>query len=200
MLELLNQIDTILFLWLNSGLANPLFDFVMPLVTSDDLLRILYAVAMALVLWKGDARLRWLVLFSGLTLALSDQLAANFIKHAVERVRPCHEIESVHLLVGCGGGYAMPSAHAANAFGQAFLWSLAVRPLTWQLYAFAALVAISRVFVGVHYPFDVLVGAAVGAVAGWLLYRLFLVFERRVISRRKDNDAVPDRSRPARYH
>ncbi len=199
MLELLNQVDTTLFVWLNSGLANPLSDIVMPVITSDNALRIMYAIAMVLVLWKGDTRLRWLVLFSGLTLALSDQLAANFLKQSIERPRPCHVLEEVHLLVGCGSGYAMPSAHAANAFGQAFLWSLAVRPVTWQLYAFAALVAISRVFVGVHYPFDILVGAAVGALSGWILYRLFTIFEQRLI-KQKDNHAVPDRSGPAGHH
>lgn len=198
MLELLDQIDKTVFVWLNSGLANPLFDLVMPVVTSDDLLRLLYGLAMVLVLWKGDARLRWLVLFSGLTLALSDQLAANYLKHAIERPRPCHVLENVNLLVGCGGGYALPSAHAANSFGQAFLWSLAVRQVTWQLYAFAALVAISRVFVGVHYLFDILAGAAVGALAGWILYRLFLVFEQRVIKRRKERHAIPNRSSPGR--
>jgi undecaprenyl-diphosphatase len=198
MLELLDQIDKTVFVWLNSGLANPLFDLVMPVVTSDDLLRLLYGLAMVAVLWKGDARLRWLILFSGLTLALSDQLAANYLKHAIERPRPCHVLENVNLLVGCGGGYALPSAHAANSFGQAFLWSLAVRQVTWQLYAFAALVAISRVFVGVHYLFDILAGAAVGALAGWILYRLFLVFEQRVIRRRKERYAIPNRSSPGR--
>lgn len=200
MLELLNQVDTALFFWLNTGLANPVFDFIMPVVTSDDVLRVLYALAMALVLWKGDKRLRWLVLFSGLTLALSDQLAANFLKHTIERPRPCHVLENVHLLVGCGGGYAMPSAHAANSFGQAFLWSLAVRPVTWHLYAFASLVAISRVFVGVHYPFDVVVGAAVGGLCGWIIYRLFLVFERHFIVKRKGDYAISDRTDPGRPH
>jgi undecaprenyl-diphosphatase len=106
------------------------------------------------------------VLFSGIALALTDQLSSNFLKHAIERIRPCHVLDGVNLLVGCGGGYAMPSSHAANAFGQAALFGFFYRRVRWPLTAVAFLVAISRVLVGVHYPFDVLAGAALGGIIG----------------------------------
>lgn len=176
MLEWLTQLDKAAFLFFNVTLANPVTDFIMPIVTSDNLLRILYGVSLLLCLWRGDARLRWLVLFSGVTLALTDQTAANFLKHAIERPRPCHEgqfLEPIRLLVHCGGGYSMPSAHAANAFGQALMFGLAYRNVRWYLIGFAAIVSISRVFVGVHYPGDVLVGTVVGGLAGTIVYLLF---------------------------
>jgi undecaprenyl-diphosphatase len=75
----------------------------------------------------------------------------------------------------------MPSSHAANAFGQAVLFSVTYRRWAWPLLVFAALVALSRVFVGVHYPFDILVGSIIGAVVGYIgawLARKFL--ERRL--------------------
>ncbi|MDX9858539.1 MAG: phosphatase PAP2 family protein [candidate division Zixibacteria bacterium] len=178
MLEWLIEIDRAVFFFLNVTIANPVTDAVMPIVTSDNILRILYGLAMLLCLWRGDARLRWLVLFSGIALALTDQSAANFLKHAIERPRPCHDgqfLTPINLLVHCGGGYSMPSAHAANSFGQALLFGLAYHRVRWYLIGFAAIVSLSRVSVGVHYPGDVLVGAAVGSLVGSVV---FVVFQR----------------------
>ena len=166
MLEWLAEIDKAVFLFINVSLANPVTDFIMPIVTSDNLLRIGYALAMVAILWKGDARLRWMALFSILVLALTDQASAGLLKPMIGRLRPCHVLENVHLLVGCGGGKAMPSSHAANAFGQALLFGLPYRKARWPLIAFAAVVALSRVFVGVHYPGDILVGAIIGGAIG----------------------------------
>ena len=75
----------------------------------------------------------------------------------------------------------MPSSHAANSLGQAFLFSLTIPRLKYHLYVIAGIIAISRVFVGVHYPGDVLVGAMVGAVCGWLMAVLFDQFEKRFL-------------------
>jgi undecaprenyl-diphosphatase len=169
MIEWLDQVDKALFLFLNGTLANPLFDFIMPLLTDGDNLRVLYGLAMVVLLIKGNARIRWLVLASGVTLTITDQTAASVLKPLFDRLRPCHVLDNVHLLVGCGGGRAMPSAHAANALGQAALFSIATPQVRWYLWAFAGSVAISRVFVGVHYPGDVIVGAVLGIGAGALI-------------------------------
>ena len=178
MLEALAQIDRAVFLFINMTLANPVTDFLMPIITSDMILRYLYGGAMLLCLWKGDKRLRWMVLFSALVLTIADQTSGTFIKHWIERPRPCHVMENINLLVHCGGGYAMPSAHAANSFGQAMLFGYFYRSVRWYLMGYAVLISISRIFVGVHYPGDILVGTLVGLAAGlagiWL-YRLFII-------------------------
>lgn len=182
MLDWLADIDRAVFVFVNSGLANPFTDAVMPFITSNDMLRTLYGLALLLCLWQGDSRLRWLVLFSGLTLLFTDQITANLLKDLIGRPRPCHAesmLPNVHLLVGCGGGKSMPSAHAANAFGQAFLFGLAYRNIRVYILSFASLVALSRVFVGVHYPGDILVGAILGFLIGWCwlqLHRLFMLW------------------------
>ena len=85
MLETLKVIDEILFLFLNQSIANPVTDLIMPIITSDMLLRIGYGLTVILLLWKGDARLRWLVLFSALALLLSDQCSSKFLKPMIER-------------------------------------------------------------------------------------------------------------------
>jgi len=173
MLESLNQIDQAVFFFINVSLENPVTNFIMPLVTNDWVLRAIYALAMLMLLWKGDARLRWLVLFSAVALVLSDQIAAGYLKPLITRPRPCHGLAGINLLVGCGGGYAMPSAHAASSFGQAALFAFHYRKFAWYLYGVAAIVAVSRVFVGVHYPGDVIAGAVLGTIIGLALAAVF---------------------------
>jgi len=166
MIEALQNIDQALFLFINVKLANPVTDLIMPLVTSDNMLRVLYIVAIVLLLWKGDRKLRWMVLASALVLLLTDQISAGLLKPIIGRLRPCHELLDINLLVNCGGGKAMPSSHAANVFGQAALFSFHYRKVSPYLYGFAALVAVSRVFVGVHYVGDVVAGAILGMALG----------------------------------
>jgi undecaprenyl-diphosphatase len=190
MLELLNNADQALFYFMNVSLANPVTDWLMPIVTSSNFLRVGYAIAMVLLLWRGDKRLRWLVLFSGIVILLTDQTSSQFLKKLIERPRPCHILEEIHLLVNCGAGYAMPSSHAANAFGQAMFFALATRRSAVYLLPFASLVALSRVFVGVHYPFDIVAGAALGSLLGWIVYRGFLIFEVKVLSIGGERNAV----------
>ncbi|MEA3297411.1 MAG: phosphatase PAP2 family protein [candidate division Zixibacteria bacterium] len=179
MLEYLNTIDRTLFEFINIQLANSVTDFIMPIITSDNLLRVLYGFAMVLILIYGNRRLRWLVLFSVVALTLTDQISSQFLKNLIERPRPCHILEEINLLVGCGGGFAMPSSHAANAFGQACLFSMCIKELKYYIYAFASLIAVSRIFVGVHYPGDIIVGAVVGCLIGFLLAVTFGIFEKR---------------------
>ena len=173
MLETLAELDRSLFLFFNVSLANPVTDFIMPIVTSDNLLRVGYALAMVLILWKGDARLRWLVLVSILVLTLTDLLSAGLFKPMIGRLRPCHVLDNINLLVGCGGGKAMPSSHAANSFGQAILFGLLYVRVRWWLVGVATLIAVSRVFVGVHYPADIVAGAILGALVALIFVVLY---------------------------
>lgn len=181
MLESLSQIDQALFLFINSTLANPVTDFIMPFVTNDWALRITYALAMVVTLWKGNTRLRWLVLFSIITLALTDYLSAGYLKPLIARPRPCHELAGFNLLVNCGGGWSLPSAHTANSFGQALLFSFHFRKAGWYLYPVATLIGLSRIFVGVHYPGDVLAGAIIGGMIGSILALAYVVFEKKFL-------------------
>jgi undecaprenyl-diphosphatase len=183
MLETLNHIDQVIFLFINVKLANPVTDLIMPVITTDMLLRILYGVAMILLLWRGNKRLRWMVLFSALVLLFTDQVSSHYLKHWIGRPRPCHTLTDVHLLVGCGGGFSMPSSHAANSMGQAAFFACLIAPYRWYFYAFAGLIAISRVFVGVHYPFDVLVGTCIGLLIGWMIAYAFGKFEARYLKK-----------------
>lgn len=170
MLEILQNIDLSVFLFINMKLANPVTDFIMPVITYSNGIRSFYGIALVMLLWKGDNRLRWMVLVSAIVLLFTDQSTANFMKKWIARPRPCHTLcpilNGYNLLVGCGGGYSMPSTHAANAFGQASLFAFHYKKIRWYLFGYASLIALSRVFVGVHYPSDIIVGSTVGFLIG----------------------------------
>lgn len=178
----LEQIDKAIFMFINMTLSNQVTDFIMPIITADNLLRIGYLSVLILILIKGSKNLRWAALFSLLVILLTDQIAAGLLKPLIERARPCHifMIDEINLLVNCGGGKSMPSAHASNAFGQAMFFILINKRLKYYLLIFAFLVSISRVFVGVHFPADVFVGAAIGALFGWAIYHLYQFFLKKV--------------------
>ncbi len=172
-------VDRAVFFFINQTLANPITDFARPLIKSDLHLKIFYGIILLVILWKGDNRLRWSALFSLIVVALSDQLSSAVLKPLIARPRPCWELD-VHLLVGCGSGFSLPSSHAANLFAQAWLYKT-IRPSSAKyLVPLAIVVALSRVFVGVHYPFDILAGAALGTVIGYVVGILFLrIFPRK---------------------
>ena len=178
----LPDIDTSLFSFINQTLQNPFFDRVMPFVTSQTFFVFLPFV---LLLWFKEKKHAMPMLLSGLfALAVADA-AGHVLKEIVMRQRPCSALDHVHLLVGCGKSYSMPSNHASNAFAFAMtIWfMLKGNRLSLLFVAVAALIGISRVIVGVHYPSDVFVGALVGTAAAYGAVMLYRWSEKIVIKR-----------------
>jgi undecaprenyl-diphosphatase len=159
-------LDARIFHLVNRSLQNPLFDFLMPILSTKEYL-IAPAFAVVLCLALRGRRRGWLVLAIGVAaVALSDQ-GANLLKAVFQRVRPCHVLTDVHLLAGCTRSFSLPSNHASNMFAIASVGWLTFRRWRWTLPVLAASVAYSRVYLGVHYPSDVVAGMLWGAVAGW---------------------------------
>ena len=176
LLQWLIQLDVSLFYLLNGKAQNPVLDFVMPILTTLDYWRIpIIILAVGLVIF-GKKRGRIVVLLLVLGITLSDQICNSVLKPLVGRVRPCNVLANVHLLVGCTKAFSFPSSHATNIFTGMSIFSFVYPRLKIGFFVIAALVAYSRVYVGVHYPFDVLAGAALGiacAVSVIVLYQLF---------------------------
>lgn len=177
----LEKLDQWLFIKINSGSANPFFDSLMPFMRYPLNWAPLYLFlgAFALLNYKGKGA--WWILFFICTIALTDMTGNHLFKQNFERIRPCGDPDffyNVRLLVNhCSTGYSFISNHAANHFGLAAFFFLTTKPLlkrwAWIAFAWAALIAYAQVYVGIHYPLDVLAGALLGLLLGTLTGTIF---------------------------
>ncbi|MBM4141706.1 MAG: phosphatase PAP2 family protein, partial [Nitrospira sp.] len=167
----LPEVDTIIFFSINRDLQNRLFDILMPFITSKAYLLLLPFIVF---FFLKDRKRALIVLTIGLaSLALSDW-GSHMLKLVFERPRPCNTLEGVHILVGCSSSYSMPSNHAVNAFAFALPFYLLFKnKMRYAFVIIAFLVAFSRVYIGVHYPSDVLVGALFGIIVSLFIVNLY---------------------------
>lgn len=143
----------------------------MPFITNAYTWVPVWVITIVGLLWKGGKKGRWVVLIAIVTVSCADLFAYRIMKKSIKRIRPCNAIEQVHLTVRRSHSYSMPSNHATNFFALATIFSFFYRRYWKWIYGAAALVAFSRISVGVHYPFDALVGALLGAaIAGLILW------------------------------
>jgi undecaprenyl-diphosphatase len=163
------QIDEWLFYAINHGWANPIFDKMMPFITQVDSWVLLYLLGFYILFFRAGRAGRVAAVALILTIIASDQINSSYLKEMIGRIRPCHVLDDVRLLMPCGGGKSMPSSHAANNFAAAVVLVSFFRREAFILFLVASLMAISRVYVGVHYPMDILAGAAFGTVVALIV-------------------------------
>ncbi|WP_340199211.1 phosphatase PAP2 family protein [Ascidiimonas sp. W6] len=180
MLEKLIEGDKNLFLYLNNLGTEPWDAFWM--FMSNKWASIpLYLLLLTLSIYKfGWKRVGLMVIGVALMITATDQLA-NFFKYGIGRFRPCHDetiLDQMRLVKSyCGGKYGYFSAHAANSFAVATFFVLLLKNkfkwIPFLLLAWALLVAYSRIYIGVHFPLDVVTGISIGMLSGWLFYSLY---------------------------
>jgi len=183
-LDRLTQVDRALFEIINGRWQNPVFDAIMPVLSDDGKFKVIFLLVFVGLMVFGKAKGRWAAAMVIPLLALSDQTSSNLLKHAFERVRPCHVLANVHLLAGCSGSWSMPSSHAANSAAAAVHFLLFYPRWRLPLAILAFGVGYSRVYVGVHYPADVLVGFAVGIACAFAIQGLYRWLRRAWATRR----------------
>ncbi|UCG26966.1 MAG: phosphatase PAP2 family protein [Bacteroidales bacterium] len=189
MIETLNTWDINLFLFLN-GMHSPFWDRIMWVITGKLTWLPLYLFMLAWLIRDFRWKVLVLVLFIAALITMSDQSSVHLFKEVFQRLRPCHNpqiSEMVHIVRGkCGGQYGFISSHAANTFAIAFFSLLLIknRYFTFFIVLWASVVSYSRVYLGVHYPGDILCGALLGLILGILVYRGYRIFEIRVLNKR----------------
>lgn len=142
----------------------------MPFVSNNS--KLLFLPLLLWVLLKEKTKAWRLLAVSALALAFADS-AGNLLKQLIARPRPFSVIGDVHLLVGAGNSFSMPSNHATNAFAIAMAFWLMRKDAVTRFFIFvAAVIGLSRIFVGVHYPSDVLAGGLLGTAAAYAAVRL----------------------------
>jgi undecaprenyl-diphosphatase len=185
MIEFLDNIDQNLFLFLN-GLNSPFWDQVMWWISGRISWLPLYLLITGWLIYRFKWKVVFILFMVAVLITLSDQGSVHLFKELFQRPRPCHDPEIsqlVHLVKGhCGGKYGFVSSHAANTFAMGTFTLLIIRKRFYSIFImlWASLVSYSRIYLGIHYPGDILGGAAFGIILGFLIYKIYLLIATKL--------------------
>ncbi len=183
MIKYILDLDTQLFLFLNS-IHYSWLDPIMELITRRDTWFPTYLVLIFYLIYRNKKEAAYQIIGIILAVALSDQLCSSFLKPLVGRLRPCHEPALqglIHMVTDCGGQFGFCSSHAANGFALAVSLYFYFGKNIYTLIGFiwAITISYSRIYVGVHYPLDVIFGAFIGSAFGFLSHTLISIFKKK---------------------
>ncbi len=174
--------DKYLFVLINRLLTHPVLDGIMPIWREAQTWYPLYLFLLVFTLMNFGRKAFWWMLFFGLTIGLCDQVSSAFFKDFFGRLRPCRDPQFSQyarlLLNRCPSSGSFTSSHATNHFGMAVFIAQTFKGFfvkgRYAVYLWAASICYAQVYVGVHYPFDVIGGAMLGCVIGYLTSSYFI--------------------------
>ena len=179
MADFLYNIDLTVLYFFNHTLSCGALDRFFSTITSVNNWIIAYIILWCICFFKGGKTGKVAAVSAIILLVISDQLGYKILKEYFARVRPCHALSDLNLPTGPTGTFSFPSNHALNNFAIAIFFSRFYPKLKWILFVTASLVAISRVYLGLHYPSDILGGAVIGFVLGYYYAELVIYISKR---------------------
>ena len=184
MINTIVEIDKNLMVFLNKTLSNPIFDILMPIITNQKFLTIIGVILILYLGFYSGKRGKITLIVLIFAAGISDAVCAQIIKPWVGRIRPSHEfIEYINLLVSKGGKWSFPSNHAANSFAFATVLSYFYDKNKTMIFSIASVIAFSRVYVGVHYPLDIIFGSLLGYTVSWIILSVWVIIKMRELKR-----------------
>ncbi len=175
MMQLFKDIDTLLLYAVNRGMENRFFDILMPFVTNYRNWYFIILSVMAVMIIKDWKKGLMTILLVIVAVSVSDYLNSHVIKFIFGRVRPCSELpqETLHLILGCPSNPSFPSSHASNIFALTVVLVYRYRVLLIYMLTIAVLVCLSRIYLAVHYPSDVIAGGIFGILYGSMVILIY---------------------------
>lgn len=178
-LSILSDLNIFSFSMINSGLDNHIFDFLMPLITDFGSI-IAWILIFMLMFTFGGQRTKKIAILGLSALFIAD-VTVYVLKYLVAEPRPFLTLTNVELLVPEEHSYSFPSGHAASSFASAYVIGSKIKitynknnyGVMYLMMAFAVLIGFSRIYIGVHYPYDVIVGALVGIISAMMVMKLW---------------------------
>ena len=167
-MDILYSIDLAIFYFFNHTLSTGFLDKFFSIITDVNSWYIAYIILAGIAVTKGGTRGRIAVAGIIILIIFTDQTGYKLLKEIFQRIRPCNVLPDVITPIDCRGSFSFPSNHALNNFAAAtFLWRLFPK-FKWVFFITAFLVALSRVYLGIHYTSDIAAGAIIGAAFGYL--------------------------------
>ena len=186
MIDIIVKIDKQIMVFFNKTISNPIFDFIMPIITNQNFLVFSGLILIGYLAYFGGKRGRITIVVLIIAASFSDAICFQVIKPWVGRIRPSHEFyDYINVLVSKGGKYSFPSNHAANSFVFATVLSYFYDKNRTFLYILASSIAFSRVYVGVHYPLDIISGSIIGYIISWIILSIWVILKMRELKRGK---------------
>ncbi|MGB5287466.1 MAG: phosphatase PAP2 family protein [Ignavibacteriaceae bacterium] len=179
-MEFLYSFDLAIFYIFNHTISTGFLDRFFSIITDVNKWYIAYLILLGIAFFKGGMRGKIAVLSLIILITVTDQTGYRLLKEFFERIRPCNALPDVITPVGCAGGFSFPSNHALNNFAAAVFLLRLFPKYKWIFLTTATLISISRIYLGVHYPSDVLGGAIIGIGFGYLFSILALKIENYI--------------------